>query len=261
MKLAMHCNPYFAFIAVTIFALSLQIRANHTDSLWSEQYLDLNTQNISEKQSTTEDSSNLIPKTTDQNDELMTTQMQTDTFPSSTLGQEPSTSSLGFNLTSAVQDLLTTTKTLTATKIQITTTTEICGEKNKSLILICFIIIAVLFLACTFLLLSTVVMANKVSYLKRSKQGRRIPRNNGDFLATNSLWPAGSDTWQRKSKELIGVDLMMQDLMSETAITIQRNNATGTTETLTSGRVTNQKNEDATSKPCDNIITNFVVEI
>ncbi|XP_005298925.1 protein EVI2A [Chrysemys picta bellii] len=255
MKLTRRCNPHFAFIVATIFPLCLQIRANYTDHPWvtNESYLSTITQNISENRSTTETSTNLITQDADYNDISRTTfEMQTAAFQSSTLGQEPSTSSPGFNLTSAVQDPLTTTRT------HITTKTENCEEK-KSLLLICFIVIAVLVVFCTCLFLSTVVMANKISYLKRSKQGKRMPRSNGDFLVTSSLWPAGSDTWQKKSKELTGTDLMMQDLILETAITVPKKNAVETTEQLTSGRANHQKKE--ASKPCDSIITNFVVEI
>uniref|UniRef100_A0A8C0QMP8 Ecotropic viral integration site 2A n=2 Tax=Chelonoidis abingdonii TaxID=106734 RepID=A0A8C0QMP8_CHEAB len=252
MSVTRHCKSHFAFTVATIFSLCLQIRANHTEHPRAKykSYLSTITQNISENQSTTEASTNLTTHDTS----VTTFEMQTAAFQSSTFGQEPSTSSPGFNLTSAVQDPLTTTKP------HITTKTENCEEKNKSLILICFIIIAVLVLACTFLFLSTVVMANKISYLKRAKQGKRMPRGNGDFLVTSSLWPAGSDTWQKKSKELTGTDLMMQDLISETAIAAQKKNAVETTEKLTSGRANHQNKEEA-SKPCDSIITNFIVEI
>ncbi|EMP37693.1 hypothetical protein UY3_04974 [Chelonia mydas] len=253
-KLTRRCN--FAFIVAIIFLFCLQIRANDTDRprFTNESYLGTIPQNISENQSTTEASTNFVTQNTDYNGESTTTfETQTAAF-QTTFGQELSTFSPSFHLTSAVQDPLTTTKT------QITTKTEHCEEKNKSLILICFIIIAVLVLACTFLFLSTVVMANKVSYLKRSKEGKRMPRSNGDFLVSSSLWPAGSNTWQRKSKQLTGTDLMMQDLISETANTVQKKNAVETTEKLTRGRANDQKNEQA-SKPCDSIVTNFIVEI
>ncbi|XP_023575748.1 protein EVI2A [Octodon degus] len=88
---------------------------------------------------------------------------------------------------------------------------DVCEEKNNNTaILICLIIIAVLFLICILLFLSTVVLANKVSSLRRSKQaGKRQPRSNGDFLASSGLWPAESDTWKR-AKQLTGPNLMMQ---------------------------------------------------
>nr|XP_020017539.1 protein EVI2A [Castor canadensis] len=88
---------------------------------------------------------------------------------------------------------------------------DVCEENNSNMaMLICLIIIAVLFLICTLLFLSTVVLANKVSSLRRSKQvGKRQPRSNGDFLASSGLWPAESDTWKR-AKQLTGPSLMMQ---------------------------------------------------
>uniref|UniRef100_A0A8C8RJE6 Protein EVI2A n=1 Tax=Pelusios castaneus TaxID=367368 RepID=A0A8C8RJE6_9SAUR len=250
MKLTRHPNSHFAFIAAIIFSLCLQVRANHpvtNDAYWSPI-----TQNISANQSTTEANTNLTKQDTDY--KLMTTsEMQTATFQSlSTSGQESSTSAAALKYTSAVQDPLTTTKT------HITTKTDIC-EENKTFTLICLVIIGVLVLACTFLFLSTVVMANKVSHLKRSKQGKRIPRTNADFLATSSLWPAASDTWQKKSKELRGIDFT-QDLSSETPNAGQTKTAAETTEKLTGGKANDQKNE-APSKPCEHVITNFIVEI
>lgn len=87
---------------------------------------------------------------------------------------------------------------------------EACDNTSNTAMLICLIVIAVLFLICTFLFLSTVVLANKVSSLRRSKQvGKRQPRSNGDFLASSGLWTAESDTWKR-AKELTGPNLLMQ---------------------------------------------------
>uniref|UniRef100_A0A8C6RRR8 Ecotropic viral integration site 2a n=2 Tax=Nannospalax galili TaxID=1026970 RepID=A0A8C6RRR8_NANGA len=88
---------------------------------------------------------------------------------------------------------------------------DVCEEnKSNMAMLICLIIIAVLFLICTLLVLSTVVLANKVSSLRQSKQvGKRQPRSNGDFLASSGLWPAESDTWKR-AKQLTGSHLLMQ---------------------------------------------------
>lgn len=87
---------------------------------------------------------------------------------------------------------------------------EACENTSNTAMLICLIVIAVLFLICTFLFLSTVVLANKVSSLRRSKQvGKRQPRSNGDFLASSGLWTAESDTWKR-AKELTGPNRLMQ---------------------------------------------------
>uniref|UniRef100_A0A452RXD5 Ecotropic viral integration site 2A n=1 Tax=Ursus americanus TaxID=9643 RepID=A0A452RXD5_URSAM len=109
---------------------------------------------------------------------------------------------------------------------------EVCEENNnKMAMLICFVIIAVLFLICTLLFLSTVVLANKVSSLRRSKQvGKRQPRSNGDFLASSGLWPAESDTWKR-AQQLTGPNLMMQS--PGTLIATRERKDEGATEKLT----------------------------
>lgn len=105
---------------------------------------------------------------------------------------------------------------------------DVCEENNnKMVMLVCVIIIAVLFLICTLLFLSTVVLANKVSSLRRSKQaGKRQPRSNGDFLASSGLWAAESDTWKR-AKQLTGPNLMMQSTGVLTA-TRERKDEEGT---------------------------------
>lgn len=108
----------------------------------------------------------------------------------------------------------------------------VCEENNnKMAMLICLIIIAVLFLICTLLFLSTIVLANKVSSLRRSKQvGKRQPRTNGDFLASSGLWPAESDTWKR-AQQLTGPNLMMQSTGTLTATRDRKDE--GGTEKLT----------------------------
>lgn len=104
---------------------------------------------------------------------------------------------------------------------------DVCEENNnKMAMLVCLIIIAVLFLICILLFLSTVVLANKVSSLRRSKQvGKRQPRSNGDFLASSGLWPAESDTWKR-AKQLTGPNLMMQSTGTLTATRERKDEAT-----------------------------------
>ncbi|XP_012973788.1 protein EVI2A [Mesocricetus auratus] len=105
---------------------------------------------------------------------------------------------------------------------------DVCEENNSNMaMLICLIVIAVLFLICTLLFLSTVVLANKVSSLRRSKQAcKRQPRSNGDFLASSGLWTAESDTWKR-AKELTGPKLLMQSTAVLTA-TRERKHEEGT---------------------------------
>ncbi|XP_036051304.1 protein EVI2A [Onychomys torridus] len=105
---------------------------------------------------------------------------------------------------------------------------DVCEENNSNMtMLICLIVIAVLFLICTLLFLSTVVLANKVSSLRRSKQaGKRQPRSNGDFLASSGLWTAESDTWKRVP-ERTGSKLLMQSTGVLTA-TRERKHEDGT---------------------------------
>ncbi|XP_068945959.1 protein EVI2A [Petaurus breviceps papuanus] len=88
---------------------------------------------------------------------------------------------------------------------------DICDESNnKMAMLVCLIIIAVLFLICTLLFLSTVILANRVSSLKRAKQVcKRQTRSNGDFLASSGLWLAESNTGKR-AEQLTGPRLMLQ---------------------------------------------------
>lgn len=135
---------------------------------------------------------------------------------------------------------------------------ETCQD-NKSLILVCFIIIAVLVLICTFLLLSTVVIANKMSHLKKSVQGKRRPRSNGDIVATNSLWPTTAGTWQRMPREATGAELVMQELIAGRDAAVQRKTQDETSEKLTKETDNEQENKEPKShKP---ILANFVVEI
>lgn len=193
------------------------------------------------------------PLSTNFSSKMTTSEMQTSTLQSlsSTMARNP-TSSPARSAVSATAGPRNTSKTKS------TMTKETC-EYNKSLILICFIIIAVLVLICTFLFLSTVVIANKMSYLKKTQQGKRRPRSNGDILATNSLWPTAAGTWQRMPKETTGSDSIMQDLISGRDAAIQRKTKDETTEKLTKEIDNKQENKEPKShKP---ILTNFVVEI
>ncbi|KAM5272684.1 protein EVI2A [Ctenodactylus gundi] len=110
---------------------------------------------------------------------------------------------------------------------------DVCEENTTTMaILICLVVIAVLFLMCTLLFLSTVVLANKVSSLRRAKPaGKRQLRSNGDFLASSGLWPADSDTWKR-AKPVTGPSLALHCSGVLTA-TGERNLEDGT-EKLTS---------------------------
>ncbi|XP_019401146.1 PREDICTED: protein EVI2A [Crocodylus porosus] len=246
-------KAYFAFLAVTSFSLCWQIMANHTND---SSYWNSHTQNPSKSLNITYTSTILELITDDSIKTTTISTMRASTFQTSpaTFGQELSTSSPVLKVTFPAQGSRPTRKTPR------TTTKTVTCEDSKPLILVCFIIIAVLILACTCFILSTVVMANKVSYLKKLQKGKRAPRSNGDFLATGSLWPTGSGTWQRMTKEVTGTDLMMQDLMSEKAATVQRKSEDGTTEILTQERGNDQPSQGM-SKPCNRILVNFEAEI
>ncbi|NXC75184.1 EVI2A protein, partial [Anhinga anhinga] len=244
----------FAFPVVVIFSLCLQTRANHTDypRVINETWNPIS-QNLSGSQNITEANTN-SPLSSDFNSKMTPFEMQTSTLQSlsSTMAQY-STSSPARSAISATGGPRNTSKPKS------TMTKEVC-EDNKSLILICFIIIAVLVLICTFLFLSTVVIANKMSYLKKTKQGKHRLRSNGNILATNSLWPTAAGTWQRMPKETTGTDLIMQDLISGRDAAIQKKIEDETTEKLTMEIHNEQENREP-SKSHKAILTNFVVEI
>ncbi|NWH56720.1 EVI2A protein, partial [Geococcyx californianus] len=254
MKTKRYSNPCFAFPVMIIFFLCLQTSANYTDyprvinETWNPTSHHLSgSQNITEANTNSPLSINFSSKTT-------TLEMQTATLQSLASTMAPnSTSSRAKSAVSATGGPRNTSKPKS------TMTKETC-EDSKSLILICFIVIAVLVLICTFLFMSTVIVANKMSYLKKTMQGKRKPRSNGDILATNSLWPTAAGTWQRMSKETAGADLTMQDFILGRDAVMPRKIKDETTEKLTKETDNEQGNEEP-SKPHKPILTNFVVEI
>ncbi|XP_050764928.1 protein EVI2A [Gymnogyps californianus] len=254
MKTKRHSKPHLAFPVMIIFSLCLQTSANYTSypRVINETWNPIS-QNLSGSQNITEANTN-SPLSINFSSKMTTFEMHTSTLQSlsSTMAQN-STSSPARSAVSATGGPRNTSKPKS------TMTKETC-EDNKSLILICFIIIAVLVLICTFLFLSTVVIANKMSYLKKTQQGKRRPRSNGDILATNSLWPTAAGTWQRMPKETTGSDLIMQDLISGRDTAIQRKTEDETAEKLTKEIDNEQENEEP-SKSHKPILTNFVVEI
>ncbi|NWI25294.1 EVI2A protein, partial [Sula dactylatra] len=254
MKTKRHSKPHFTFLVAIIFSLCLQTSANHTDytRVINETWNPIS-QNLSGSQDVTEANTN-SPLNINFNGKTTPFEMQISTLQSlsSTMAQY-STSSPARSAVSATGGPRNTSKPKS------TMTKEVC-EDNKSLILICFIIIAVLVLICTFLFLSTVVIANKMSYLKKTKQGKRRPRSNGDILATNSLWPTAAGTWQRMPKETTGTDLIMQDLISGRNAVIQKKIEDETTEKLTQ-EIDNEQENKEPSKSHKVILTDFVVEI
>ncbi|NXA76090.1 EVI2A protein, partial [Thryothorus ludovicianus] len=243
-------NPHLAFPVTVIFSLWLQTSANHTGypHLREETWSPLS-QNLSGSQNRTEASTN-SPLSLNFSSQMTTFEMQS-TLPSfsSTMTQN-STSSAPVSTTGGWGE---------SSKPKSPTTKETC-EDNKSLILICFIIIAALVLICISLFLSTVVVANKISYLKRAQQGKRRPRSNGDLLATNSLWPTAAGTWQRMPKDTSGTELIMQELVSGRDAVNQRKTRDETTEKLTKAADHEHESKEP-PQPHKPILTNFVVEI
>ncbi|NXM33902.1 EVI2A protein, partial [Oxyruncus cristatus] len=246
-------NPRLAFPVTMIFSLCLQTSANHTGHLWvREETWNPISQNLSGSQNRTEANTN-SPLNINFNSKITTFEVQStlQSFPSKT-AQNP-TSSPATNTVSATGGPRNTSKPKSPM------TKETC-EDNKSIVLICFIIIAVLVLICTFLFLSTVVVANKLSYLKKTQQGKRRPRSNGDIVATTSLWPTAAGTWQRVPKDSAGTELIMQDLLSGRDARNRRKTEEETTEELTTATDNAQENKEPSQshKP---ILTNFIVEI
>ncbi|NXS14111.1 EVI2A protein, partial [Neodrepanis coruscans] len=252
MKTKRGSAPHLALPAMIIFSLCLHTSANHTTYPWvrEEPWNPIST-NLTGSQNTTEANTN-SPLSINFSSNTTTFEMQSTLQPSSSTMVQIPTSPPD---TSAVPG---TGGPRNTSKPNRPTTKETC-EDNKSLIVTCFIIIAVLVLICTFLFLSTVITANKLSYLKNAQQGKRRPRSNGDIVATNSLWPVAAGTWQRMPKDSTGKELIMQDMVSGRDTTNQRKTQ-DETEKLTKATENEQENREPSqsSKP---ILTNFVVEI
>ncbi|NWS66923.1 EVI2A protein, partial [Crotophaga sulcirostris] len=252
MKTKRCSKPHFAFPVLIIFSLRLQGSANHTDypSIINETWNPIS-QNLSGSQNTTE-----VNKNSPLSISFSTTTLEMQT---ATLQSLASTTAPNSRSSPSKSPVSTTGGPRNTSKPKSTMTKETC-EDNKSLILICFIVIAVLVLICTFLFLSTVVIANKMSYLKKTMQGKRRPRSNGDILATNSLWPTAAGTWQRMSRETTGADLTMQDFILGREAVMQRKIEDETTEKLTK-EIDNEQGNEERSKSHKPILTNFIVEI
>ncbi|NXT01125.1 EVI2A protein, partial [Jacana jacana] len=246
MKTKRHNRPHLV-LPVVIFSLCLQTSAHHTDypRVTKETWRPIS-QKESGRQNRTEGNTNSLPSI-HFSSKMTPLETQNSTLRSLSSTVAPnSTSSPARSAVSAAGGPRNTSKAKNATA------KEAC-EDNKSLILICFIVIAVLVLMCTFLFLLTVVIANKMSYLKKTQQGKRRPRSNGDILATNSLWPTAAGTWQRMPKGTAGTELTLQDFMAG------RKSREGTAEKLTKERDNQQESKEPDSH--EPILTNYVVEI
>ncbi|NXD23301.1 EVI2A protein, partial [Spelaeornis formosus] len=266
-------NPHLAFPAMIIFSLWLQTNANHTGHPHlTEETRSSISQNLSGSQNRTKSSTDSHLNHSLSSQKTTLEMQSTPPSFSSTVVQNltsspakirstlPSFSTTTQNSTSPAPRSASTTGRLgKSNKPKSPTTKETC-EDNKSLILMCFIVIAVLVLICISLILSTLIVANKISHLKRAQQGKRRPRSNGDLLATNSLWPTAAGTWQRMPQETSGTELIMQELLSERDVVNQRKTEDETAEKLTKA-ADNEKESKEPSQSHKPILTNFVVEI
>lgn len=219
---------HLAFLMTTIFSLSPGTKANYTHlwanntTVWDPEIQNKTGRNQHENINTNP----TIPKVDKKSNSTNMTEIATpprieSLTPKSDL--ERYTPSVVRNISPTLQNIENTSKSHSEIFKK-----DVCEENNnKMAMLVCLVIIAVLFLICTLLFLSTVILANKVSSLRRSKQaGKRQPRSNGDFLASSGLWTAESDTWKR-AKQLTGPNLMMQSTGTLTA-TRERKDEEGT---------------------------------
>ncbi|XP_069900545.1 protein EVI2A isoform X1 [Globicephala melas] len=219
---------HLAFLMTTVFSLSPGTKANYTH-LWANNTTVLDPDIQSKMGRSQNENINTNPTTPEVDKKVISTKMPEIATSSHMASLTPKSelelyiSSVVRNSSPAVHSVENTSKSHSEIFKK-----GVCEENNnKMAMLVCLIIIVVLFLICTILFLSTVVLANKVSSLRRSKQvGKRQPRSNGDFLASSGLWPAESDTWKR-AKQLTGPNLMMQSTGVLTA-TRERKDEEGT---------------------------------
>ncbi|KAJ6657916.1 hypothetical protein lerEdw1_001836 [Lerista edwardsae] len=137
--------------------------------------------------------------------------------------------------------------------------TELCKENNQRPMFIFLIIIGVLVILCVFLLLTTVVMATKLSYIRRKQSSKRLPRSNGDFLSANSLWPAGLETLKRLADEESGNNLMMQSPGPERSTAGHGNAGEEVSKKLASEISDRQKLKETAAKPQHSTIINIEI--
>ncbi|NXA42006.1 EVI2A protein, partial [Eudromia elegans] len=256
MKTERCSKGHFAFFAAVVFSLYSHLSANHTGhSMGTSDTWNSTSPSPRRSLNTTEASTKVLWSTGPDSKTTATFGKQPGTSQpwSSTRAPSPPTPSPAASAAGGPRD--TTTGKTTATK---ETTKEAC-EDNKPLILICFIVIAVLVLICTFLFLSTVVLANKLSYLRKAKQGKRTPRSNRDFLAANSFWPTGAGAWHRMPKETAGTDVLMQELVLEREAVLQSRAEDAATQHPAKEAAGDQPRTG--TKTPKSILTNFVVEI
>ncbi|NWJ01324.1 EVI2A protein, partial [Crypturellus undulatus] len=257
MKTERCSKGHFAFFAAVFFSLCVHVSANHTahptvtSDTWNS-----SSPNPRGSLNASEGSTEVPSSTAPGSETAATWGKEPGTpqpRPSARAPRPPTPSPATRTVSAGPRDA-----TKARTTVPKGTTKETC-EDNKPLILICFIVIAVLLLICTFLLLSTVVLANKLSYLKKAKQGKRAPRSNGDFLAANSFWPSAAGTWHRLPREAAGTDLLMQELVAEREAVLQSRAEDTATRHLAMQGAADQPDQE--TRTPGSVLANFVVEI
>ena len=203
---------HLAFLMTTAFSLSPGTKANYTH-LWDNNTTVLDPDIRNKLDRSQNENFNTNPKTPEADKKDNSTNMPETATSSHIAFLTPKSELEHIYVSSVVRNSSPTVQSIKNTSKSHSEIFKkgVCEDNNnKMAMLVCLIIIAVLFLICTILFLSTVVLANKVSSLRRSKQvGKRQPRSNGDFLANSGLWPAEADTWKR-AKQLTVPNLMMQ---------------------------------------------------
>uniref|UniRef100_A0A8D0C476 Uncharacterized protein n=1 Tax=Salvator merianae TaxID=96440 RepID=A0A8D0C476_SALMN len=139
------------------------------------------------------------------------------------------------------------------------TEANLCEKDNKKQELVFLIIIGVLIFICLCLVLTVVVMASKLAYLKRRLPNKRLPRTNGDFLSASSLWPAGLDTLQRVTSETTGTGPRLQTSGAETLTAGQAKPSEEASKKLVSEISDRQKQKDTSATPQGNLITDIEI--
>ncbi|NWU89993.1 EVI2A protein, partial [Upupa epops] len=223
MKTKRHGAPRFTFPVAVIFSLCWQTRANRTEypGLGNETQTPISP-NLRGSWDATAAATDPLPSSHLRSKATTGTQTRTLQSSSSPVARNSTLSAARSAAPAAAEPRGTSRPRSPVPK-------ETC-EDSKSLVLVCFAVIAVLALTCTFLLLSTVVMANKTSSLRKAQQGKHRPRSNADLLVANSLWPSAAGTWQRLPRDTAATDFILQTLGSGRESATRRQSVDGSTE-------------------------------
>ncbi|XP_005987524.1 protein EVI2A [Latimeria chalumnae] len=141
-----------------------------------------------------------------------------------------------------------------------------CNNKSTKFEAKNFLItIGVLIILCTILLISTVALANQVSYLKKASQKVHHSRSNADFLTSSSLWP-GSGAWQTRSN--VFADSAMIEMAKpedNTESALEKKEQAEILEDTAKPKDNQKKNKDTDAPLAEDdqttSLTNFILEV